>query len=142
MALAHHIHNASAPDNDVMADYAESACRAGHNETASNPTGSMTPDEQDWARKAYRKVTGDDEYIQGQHAQERLNNMGIKTFNRQAYGESEPQGLSFEGITPEVLALAKLLSTELDSDDLEAIKKIVAKAKGKGRRKLLSSDIE
>jgi len=33
-ALAHHIHNASAPNNEVLLDYVEAAIRSGHNETS------------------------------------------------------------------------------------------------------------
>lgn len=34
MALGHHIHNATAPNNDAWADYAEAAFRAGCNESS------------------------------------------------------------------------------------------------------------
>lgn len=45
MALGHHIHNSTAPSNDAVADYIEAARRAGHNETAADPYGSRTPDQ-------------------------------------------------------------------------------------------------
>lgn len=110
MALAHHVHNATAPSNDSLADYLEASYRAGCNETASNPTGSMTPDEQDWATEAYRNATGDKSYIQPQHAAERLKNMGKKVWDGQARRREAPSTTELEDVTPEDHSLFGRLS--------------------------------
>lgn len=58
MALGHHIHNATAPSNDAVADYIEAAARAGHNETAADPYGSKLVEEQDVMRAQARHTLG------------------------------------------------------------------------------------
>lgn len=63
MALAHHLHNGSAPSNDAVADYIQAASRACENETAGNPQGSSTPDEQDHAQAQAQIVSGRSGFI-------------------------------------------------------------------------------
>jgi hypothetical protein len=58
MALSHHMHNVTAPNNDVLADYVEALQRASRNETSNNPTGEMTPDEQSYMLRKTAERTG------------------------------------------------------------------------------------
>ena len=90
MALSHHLHNATAPSNDSWADYAEAAYRAGCNETANNPMGSMTPDEQEWVRKKYEEVTGKTPEKEPQFLAQELHRLGFPTWRTQAIGGRPP----------------------------------------------------
>lgn len=90
MALAHHLHNGSAPSNDAITDYIEAASRACHNETADNPTGTRTPDELSWIRKQAQIATGRTEYIPDAEAESILKRHGVDIWDTQACGGSEP----------------------------------------------------
>lgn len=96
LTLAHHIHNVSAPSDDVLADYAEAAYRATCNETRGNPMGSMTPDEQEHARARYRDITGEESFVPGEQAFEALQRMGKHPWTGQDRGVPPPTDKEFE----------------------------------------------
>jgi hypothetical protein len=93
MALAHHLHNGSAPSNDAVADYIAAAARACDNETSGNPRGSMTPDEQAWVREQARIATGRQD-IPFEEAVSVVQAKGIKVWDNQARGGKAPALLS------------------------------------------------
>ena len=95
LSVSHHLHNATAPSNDVLADYAEAAYRAGCNETRGNPMGSMTPDELDHAYEQAKRIKPDVRY--GEEAQV-LEDAGLRPGFNQAAGGKAPPLLSKEEI--------------------------------------------
>lgn len=54
ITIAHHLHNATAPSNDVLSDHAHAVALACHNESPGNPTGTQTPDE--WYHNRRRAI--------------------------------------------------------------------------------------
>lgn len=98
MALAHHLHNGSAPSNDSIADYIEAAGRACSNETADNPSGTRTPDELAWTRKQAQIASGRIGYISDVEADAILRDKGVKSWEGQASGVAAPEFLTREQV--------------------------------------------
>lgn len=119
MALAHHLHNGSAPSNDAAADYIAAAARACDNETAGNPRGTATPDEQAWAMEQAKVATGRKDHIPYEEALFILKARGIKIWTDQACNSSK--------LAPPILSAAdvetgkeeRLLERELEQAEGE-----------------------
>ena len=113
MALAHHIHNFSAPSNDVMADYAEACFRAGCNETSANPTGRSTPDEQDWNRRQAVQFAGLPEgtFLTSQEVEEIQKKQGLVNWDNQSCGGDPPTILTLGDQSKKIAQMERHLKT-------------------------------
>lgn len=90
VTIAHHVHNATAPSNDVLADYAHARALACHNETRENPRGSMTPDEWFANRSAARRAlgVGDDYPLSEEEFQDAIVEHDVPLWEGQASGNN------------------------------------------------------
>lgn len=113
MALAHHIHNATAPSNDVMADYAEACYRAGCNETKANPMGSSTPDEQYWNRTQAVKAAGLPEgtHLDDQQVEDIQKKHGLVNWNTQSSGGKPPTIVTIGNQSTKIAEMERHLKT-------------------------------